>query len=536
MSYDLVIRNGHVVDGSGLASYRADVGVSGGRIATIGRINERGRHDIDAEGHVVTPGFIDCHTHMDAQIFWDPVGANSCWHGVTTALMGNCGFTIAPGSADQRELLVRNLERAEDISGAAMAAGIDWSWADFAQYLDALDGLPKGINYAAQVGHSAVRCHVMGERAFTEPANADDLAEMTRHVRLALGSGGWGFTTSRTIHHQTPDGAPVASRLATWDEVEHLLRTAATLGRSAYQYVEDVDPGRKAEREAELIALAAETGLTFVIAALRDAERTLAFLDRAAAAGANYVGVTHPRGICNWASFLTRTPFDGLDGWREVRTRPLDEQRVLLKDPAVRERLVHAALHAELADGTGAEARRPDYDQMRVLVSPTPPWPTVNELAAERGVDPVTLILDLAVEADLDRFFVQPLGPFDPDDVAELLAHPRTVTGFSDSGAHVSQMADASITTHVLAYWVRQREAFSFEEAVRSMTCWPPSGSACCAPPWPPPARTPPTRPASCRTGCGSTASRTATCRRPRPRSTRSGTTPAPGRCAWATA
>src|SRR5690606_36566702 len=162
--------------------------------------------------------------------FWDPVGANSCWHGVTTALLGNWGFTIAPGSADQRELLVRNLQRAEDISGAAMAACIDWSWGDFAQYLDAVDGLPKGITCAAQVGHSAVRCHVMGERAFTEPANADDLAEMTRHVRLALGSGGWGFTTSRTIHHQTPDGAPVASRLATWDELEHLLRTAATLG------------------------------------------------------------------------------------------------------------------------------------------------------------------------------------------------------------------------------------------------------------------------------------------------------------------
>ena len=165
MGYDLVLRNGMVVDGTGSPAYRADVGVSDGRIATIGRIRESGADEIDADGHIVTPGFIDGHTHMDAQIFWDHLGTCSAWHGTTTAVMGHCGFTLAPAKPDARALVVRNLERAEDISPAAMAAGIDWTWTTFREYLDAIDQLPKGINYAANIGHSALRTYVMGERA-----------------------------------------------------------------------------------------------------------------------------------------------------------------------------------------------------------------------------------------------------------------------------------------------------------------------------------------------------------------------------------
>src|SRR5579859_5195180 len=182
-SNDVVIRNGTVVDGSGSAPFRADVTIRDGRILAIGpSLATAGAEVIDADGHVVTPGFIDGHTHMDAQVMWDPLGSCSCWHGVTTVVMGNCGFTLAPARADQRDLVVRNLERAEDISRDAMAAGIDWTWETFPEYLDTVERLPKGINYAANVGHSALRTWAMGERAFEQEATDDDLAVMEREL------------------------------------------------------------------------------------------------------------------------------------------------------------------------------------------------------------------------------------------------------------------------------------------------------------------------------------------------------------------
>ena len=183
MPFDLVIKNGMVVDGSGLPAYPADIGVRHGRIDTIGRIRERAREVIDADGLVVAPGFVDGHTHMDAQIFWDPLGTSSCYHGITTVVMGNCGFTLAPCAAANKHLVIQNLQRAEDISPKAMEAGIEWRWTTYPEFLDVLDTLPKGINYAGYVGHSAVRTYVMGERAFDQAATEDDLQAMERQVR-----------------------------------------------------------------------------------------------------------------------------------------------------------------------------------------------------------------------------------------------------------------------------------------------------------------------------------------------------------------
>src|SRR6202789_811666 len=195
MFFDLVIRNGTVIDGSGLGSYRADVGVSGDRIAFVGRIRDRAAHEIDAEGHAVTPGFIDGHTHMDAQVFWDATGSSSCWHGVTSAVMGNCGFTLAPVRSEERALVVRNLERAEDIDPTALATGIDWSFETFPEYLDAVERLPKGINFAANVGHSALRTWAMGERAFECEATDDDMIRMRDQLAASLQAGAIGFST-----------------------------------------------------------------------------------------------------------------------------------------------------------------------------------------------------------------------------------------------------------------------------------------------------------------------------------------------------
>ena len=473
MSFDLVIRGGEIVDGSGLASYRADVAVTGGRIAAIGRVTGPAQEEIDASGQVVTPGFIDGHTHMDAQVFWDELGSSSCWHGVTTVVMGHCGFTLAPAAPEQRHLVLRNLERAEDISGAAMEAGIDWSWTSFGEYLDAVEAVPKAINYAANVGHSALRTHVMGERAFTEPASAADLDAMARELAASLAAGGYGFTTSRTQHHETSDDRPVASRLADWSEVCALVDVVGRSGHGVFQLVQD--PPAEADRPAydqRLIDLAVATGVPFAIGATSGG-RALDLLDAAAAAGGRMFGLTHPRGIGSMSSFRSRLPFDGLPEWAPIRALPLDEQRRALADPDVRERLVRSAELSEYGRAIGAEARKPDFDRMRVLDGPVPPNPTVNEVARLRGVGPVEAMIELALETDLEQFFVQTFTPFDVAAVRAAMKHPRTVPTFSDSGAHVSQISDSSIQTHLLAYWVRQRGDFSLEEAVRMLTLAP---------------------------------------------------------------
>jgi N-acyl-D-aspartate/D-glutamate deacylase len=473
MPYQLVIRNGEIVDGSGFPPYRADIAINDGRIAAIGKIRDKAAAEIDAEGHVVTPGFIDGHTHMDAQVFWDPLGSCSCWHGVTTVVMGHCGFTLAPAPIEQRELVVRNLERAEDISGAAMAEGIAWRWTTFPEYLDAVDRLPKGINYAANIGHSALRTFAMGERAFVEKATDDDLSVMERELRAALAAGAYGFTTSRTHHHETSDNRPVASRLATWEEVRQLVGVLGELGRGVFQFVEDPpEPDERTTRDERVIQLAIETGIPIAIGATNGG-RSLELIEASAAAGGRLFGLTHSRGIGTMSSFKTQLPFDALPEWRELRSLPLDAQQRLLADPDVRKRLVVSAHESPYGRAIGAEARKPDFKRMKVLDRPVPPNPTVADAARMRGVDPVELIIDLSLEANFDQFFVQTNMPFDYEVVKNAMKHPRTVMGFSDAGAHVSQMSDCSIQTHLLAHWVRDRQDFTLEEAIRMLTLAP---------------------------------------------------------------
>ena len=471
---DLVIRNGTVVDGSGGERYRADVAVNGGIIVKIGTITETGRTELDASGHVVTPGFIDGHTHMDAQVFWDSAGTNSCWHGVTTVVMGNCGFTIAPVRADEQALAVRSIERSEDISADAMAAGVPWDWTTFAGYLDSVDRVPKSINYASNIGHSALRTWAMGERAFHERATADDLAAMRTELASALRAGAWGFTTSRTVHHMTPEGDPVASRVAEWSEVEMLLDVLRELDAGVFQFVEDPPSVEdQADHDARLIELAISTGVPFIIGATSGASRPLALISAVRTLGGTMTGMTHPRGIGTMSSFRSQLPFDGLPEWAAARADGEESFLSRLRDPVLRDRLVEAAKNASYSDTYGGEARPPVFDRLQVMVSPVPPHRTVAEIAAERGVDPVEAMIELGLEHDFDLFFFQTMGPFDEAAVLHAMKSPGTVMTFSDSGAHVSQMSDSSIFTHLLAYWVRDREEFTLEQAIEMITAAP---------------------------------------------------------------
>jgi len=482
MAYDLIIRGGTVVDGSGLGSYRADVGILDGRITFIGRITERAGHEIDAEGHVVTPGFIDGHTHMDAQVFWDATGSSSCWHGVTSAVMGNCGFTLAPVRSHQRHLVVRNLERAEDIDPTALAEGIDWSFETFPQYLDAVDRLPKGINFAANIGHSALRTWAMGERAFEQQATDDDLAVMKGQLAEALRAGAIGFSTSRSEHHETSDNRPVASRLASWDEVVELVGVLANLGTGIFEGADagisaaDPDVRRLALDRMRSLAADTQVPVTFGLVATRGAGHLLDFLDEAAAAGARLIAQTHCRGISVLLSLKTRLPFDLLDSWHDLRRLPIADQLHVLGDRHRGQSYIDAAVGADYAHftGVGAQARPPDFDGIRVYQNGLPPNPTVADVARQRGVHPAQAMIELCLESEGNQLFIQPsLYPQDEDVLLRALRHRRAVMTFSDSGAHLSQIADSSIHTHLLGYWVRDRQEFALEEAVRMITLAP---------------------------------------------------------------
>jgi hypothetical protein len=333
---DLVIRNGKVVDGSGRPGRRADVAVRDGIIVEVGEVQGRGATELDADGLVVCPGFVDGHTHYDAQVFWDLRLSPSCWQGVTSVVVGNCGFTLAPAHTDARDLVLRNLERAEDIPKEALDHGVDWSWERFSGYLDALDALSLGVNVGAYVGHSALRTWAMGERAFEEEASPADLEMMRSELGDALAAGAVGLSSSRSNNHMTADGRPVASRVASWDEVVNLVTAMGEGGGGVFEIsnesvLSSPDPAVRAEYTDRLEALAVASGvpITFGITSFGDPRRfldLLDLLDRTAAAGGRMFGQSTSRESSAMYSFRTWLPFDRLPEWEPVRSLPLAEQ------------------------------------------------------------------------------------------------------------------------------------------------------------------------------------------------------------------
>ena len=480
MTYDLVIKNGSVVDGSGNPQYRADVAVQDGKIAAIGRINDRAKQTIDAEGHVVSPGFVDGHTHMDAQVFWDPIGSCSCYHGVTSVVMGNCGFTLAPCKQEDADLVFRNLERAEDLSRDAMLEGIDWRWETFPQFLDVIDELPKGINYAGYIGHSALRTYVMGERAFSDAASEDDVRKMQHLVKEAVQAGAIGFSTSRTFNHLTADDRPVASRLAEWDEVRAIVNAVGETGKGLFEIAGEApgrDPERIAEYHGRLRDLAVESGVPqtwgmFSVRAAPDLWRPyFDLLDETAAAGGRMYAQVHSRALSSLLSFESNTPFDNWEYWSEFRQLPLAEQAAKMRNPEIKAKLVEVASREYTGPRiVGAEARPPEWDFIYPMDDMVYDKPSMAELARAKGVHPVELMIDMALERDLKMFFRQPIANEDQSQVLDMMKHPRSVITFSDSGAHVSQIMDSSLQTHLLSYWVREKQAMTLEEAVKQIT------------------------------------------------------------------
>ena len=472
---DLVIRGGTVVDGTGAEGYMADVGIAGGKIAEIGKISPGSARVIEAEGHIVTPGFIDGHTHMDAQMHWDHLGTNSVWHGVSTVVMGNCGFSIAPMRKGKQALVARSLERAEDISGAAMAAGIDFSWEGYDQYLDVVDKLPKGINHAAYVGHSALRTFVMGERAFEEEASEDDLAAMTAELGRGLDAGAMGFSTSRSLAHLTSDDRPVASRLATRGEVAALVGSMKGRKGAVFELAHEILLPGNLEGDAYwnwLADLAVSSGVATTYGVLgRFAASQIEYIDKVTAAGGRMFGQTHSRGVSSLFSFRTAFLFDKQGAWQAFRQQPLEVQKAQLADPAVRAALIDAVDNANYGTISGAEGKPPQWDEFYYFDKPMPPYRSLAELSAEQGkAHPLEVLFDLAIETDMSALFMQYLTRASDEETVQVMRHPSSVMTFSDSGAHVSQIADSSIQTHLLAYFVREKQLLSLAEAIHLMT------------------------------------------------------------------
>jgi N-acyl-D-aspartate/D-glutamate deacylase len=485
MAFDLLIKNGTVVDGSGMARYRADVGVARGRIVEIGRIRAPAEATIDAEGLVVAPGFIDGHTHMDAQVAWDPIGSCSCWHGVTSVVMGNCGFALAPCKPADREWFARCLTAVEDIPTEAMLAGIEWNWETFPEYFANVERLPKAINYGMYIGHSALRMYVMGRRALEERAGEDDLRRMGALVGAALRAGALGLSTSRATTHVTPDGTPVASRIADWREIDRLVAAMAECDAGILQVGPDISGGaaqRACLGELRRIALASGRPVMFAMLASRQGiepnrwDYQLGFIDETVALGGRMFGQATTRSINAIFSLKSYLPFDVLPGWQKVRALPLDAQRRRLADPELRRQLVAEEATMKPRDqvlqGGGAattDPRKPDYDNLFALAGVDWDEPSVGELARRHNRHPVEVMLDLAL-ANPDQLFVQPIVNEDPTEVLGMLRHQRTLATFSDSGAHVCQEMGSSLQTHLLSYWVRNKEAFTLEAAVRMLS------------------------------------------------------------------
>ncbi|MBL8384494.1 MAG: amidohydrolase family protein [Burkholderiales bacterium] len=484
MALDLLIRGGTVVDGSGGARYAADVGVQGGRIVEVGRITAAAARTVDADGLIVAPGFIDGHTHMDAQVMWDPLGSCSCYHGVTTVVMSNCGFTLAPCRPADRQWVADCLSYVEDIPGAAMAAGIDWTWESFAEYLAAVERRPKALNHAMYIGHSAVRMYVMGRRALTDAATPEEIARMAAIVKDALKAGAIGFSTSRTHTHMTPDGTPVASRIAAWDEIEAMVAAMADAGAGIFQAGPDVlHRGANADFLARMrhFALHHRRPVMFGLIATRQGDDPAPWQDQVRAiravnaAGGRMYGQGTTRPINAIFSLKSYLPFDVLPAWQAVRSLPLAAQKERLRDPAVRRALVAAEAAMRPKDnkmqGGGAattDPRKPDYANLFALTGVDWDDPSVEELARERGTHPVEVMIDLCLENE-DQIFQQPVVNEGRDDVLAMLREDATLATFSDSGAHVCQEMGSSLQTHFLHYWVGRRGAFTLEAAVKKL-------------------------------------------------------------------
>lgn len=478
MPFDLVIRNGLIADGSGSEPTPGDVAIEGDRIAAVGEVDGRGAREIDADGRLVTPGFVDIHTHLDAQLSWDPIGSSSCWHGVTSVVLGNCGVTFAPCKPEDRRYLAEMMESVEDIPADSIMSGLDWTWESYGGYLDALDRLPKGPNVGGMVGHCAVRYYAMGERSLDEaPAGPDDIAAMQELVDEAIGAGALGFSTSRTFLHRVPDGRPVPGTHA---QPEELLAIAEVMGRHGRGVFEAA--ARLGERDGPeldntraeiewMTELSLSTGRPVTFGLTHSNRRpdlyrfVLDVVEEGRARGADVRPQTTARGVGILFGLANRTLYDRTPSWRALRDLTLDERLDVLRDPVRRAELIADADAQQTLDLSEVYVL-PEVDVRYDLGEDD----TILAHAGRRGVSPAEAFVDITLERDGRLLLNWPFLNQDLGAVEEMLQNPTVVMGLADAGAHVGLIMDSSQPTFFLTYWIRERGLYGIGEAVRRLT------------------------------------------------------------------
>jgi N-acyl-D-amino-acid deacylase len=477
--HDIVIRGGLVVDGTGAAPVRADVAIQGDRIVEVGEVSGDATRTIDATDRIVCPGFIDIHTHLDAQVMWDPQMTSPCWHGITTAVMGNCGLSLAPIKPEHPEFLIKLLESVEDIPGEAILAGNQFKGESFADYLDMLDEIPTGINVAAMIGHTAVRFYTMGERSMEQDVepSAEELDAMCAQVDTALKAGALGFSTSRSLLHTTSDGRHVPGTFAGLEELRAFGKVLAQNEGATFGWVSAVESGDAElhRREVEWMGeISKETGCPFTFALVQNRENPglyrelLQQVKDTNSDGAKLFPQTEVRSIGVVVGLPNITPFDQSLAWLALKDLTMPERLEALRDPERRAQLVRGGneasnevqlsmvYHLRVEDGNA----RYDFSPENSL------W----AIAKQRGVSPADAFIDIVLEADGQAFFIFPFANFDMEVVGELLSDPSMLLGLADSGAHVSQICDTSFSTYFLSYWINERKLMSLEEGIHKLS------------------------------------------------------------------
>lgn len=464
---DLLLRRAWLVDGSGDPGRAAEVGITGDRITGVGAPGELtpgpDTRIVDLDGLTLTPGFIDIHTHYDAQILWDGDLTPSCWHGVTTVIMGNCGFGVAPTRPPHREIIVRTLENVEGMSMEALNAGIDWCFETFPQYLDAIERRRKRLNVGAFLGHTPLRLFVLGgeERAAT-PAELDTMRAL---VREAVTAGAVGLSTSRQPAHQGAFGRPVPSRFAEVDEVDALAAELGAVGKGILQV--SIGPGMFVNQFSDLsVRYGIPVTWTALVARADKPGAAMRTVER----GGALPGEVYPQIACRpivmQVSLADPTPLGEIDEWKEVLARPRQERAALYRDAVWRERARPATLAAWAH-------RWPKVAVEETVADPAAVGIPLDRLAAERGTTAFDLMLDIALADGMSTRFRVVLDNDGDDEIGDLLADKRTILGLSDAGAHASQLCDACYSTHLLGHWVRERKVIGLEDAVWRLTGQP---------------------------------------------------------------